>query len=148
MVKVFARSNKYRENFDEIFRNKGPIVRVAFSEGLQDKWPTDHLWGTAKIPGGDPNHPHGQWSIKLDFQHPPDDEGQCLARAEFLSPKAPTHLLGVRGHFNVYNGSTMVATVIILEDKDCHEREPTCCEDCNCGPKEECSRCSCEDYRT
>ena len=56
------------------------------------------------------------WSIVLEFDEPPVKQGNpSMARARFLGDPAPTERLQSGCAFELYEGTTCVATVEIIE---------------------------------
>jgi hypothetical protein len=54
------------------------------------------------------------WSIVLDFDKPPDDQGKLIADIRFLSPDAPQALLSEGSQFALYEGAQKVAEGTII----------------------------------
>jgi hypothetical protein len=93
-----------------------PAQVLWLTENLHGRLPAGNRYSTVSRFDEDQTWPSEAWSIVLEFDVPPEVQGNpSLARARFLSPEGPHDRLKAGAHFGLYEGLRKVADVMILE---------------------------------
>jgi len=69
----------------------------------------------------DPNRVHGNWDVEVAFIDPPAHDRPALADIAFMSPDAPSELLGAGSGFELTEGAKIVARGRVLETDDARD---------------------------
>jgi hypothetical protein len=86
------------------------IVRwLSPKEGGRKAPPSGPTYATVAGFGNAPPSLEEAWSLVLEFESEPDAELKHRVRVQFLSPEAPQELLHPGSHFQLYEGSQLVA---------------------------------------
>ena len=93
------------------------------------RWLSKTEGGRTSLPGGEryvtigrfpeegPGWPDGAWSVVIDFETPPAEQGNpSVGTASFLMEAAPQERLEQGTHFELYEGLSKVADVELLDE--------------------------------
>lgn len=86
---------------------------LSADEGGRSELPSTHRYVTiSRFPDDDDGWPDGAWSVVLDFDTSPAEQGNpSYGRASFLMDTAPQDRLRAGQQFDLYEGLKKVATV-------------------------------------
>ena len=86
---------------------------LSANEGGRSALPDTRRYVTiSRFPDDGSNWPDGAWSVVLDFETPPSEQGSpSIGEVSFLMENAPQGRLGVGQRFDLYEGLRRVAFV-------------------------------------
>jgi hypothetical protein len=97
--------------------NRARITWLPPDKNGRSALPAGRRYATiSRFPGDGPEWPDGAWTIVIEFEKPPSEQGNpSLGHATFLSPDAPAERLHPGGVFELFEGLRKVADVELLE---------------------------------
>lgn len=97
-------------------QHRARITWLTEEQGGRTVLPGERRYATiARFPDDSPDWPDGAWTVVVDFDTPPSEQGNpSLGFARFLMENAPQHKLHAGSRFQLHEGLRRVATVEVL----------------------------------